>query len=80
MSISTMKALRAIRAQFFKTSTRLLSDTLVHLGLGQAGDLLGTVLDLAVGSLESAQNTGALLHVVVASQLVVRNAVQSAVA
>lgn len=53
---------------------------LVDLGLGQAGDLLGTILNLAVGKLESAEDTGALLDGIVASQLVVCNAVQSAVA
>jgi hypothetical protein len=53
---------------------------LVNLGLGQAGDLLGAVLDLAIGRLEAAENTGAFLDGVVANQLVVCNAVQSAVA
>jgi hypothetical protein len=53
---------------------------LVDLGLGQASNLVCTILDLAVGSLESAQDAGALLDGVVASQLVVRNAVQRAVA
>jgi hypothetical protein len=54
--------------------------SLVDLSLGQAGDLLGTVLDLAVGGLEAAQNAGALLDGVVTSELVVGNAVQGAVA
>jgi hypothetical protein len=54
--------------------------TLVDLGLGQVVDLLGTVLDLSVGSLETAKNAGALGNVVVASQLVVGNAVQSTAA
>lgn len=52
----------------------------VHLGLGKAGDLLGTVLDLAIGCLEAAQNAGALLDGVVARQLAGCNAVQSTVA
>jgi hypothetical protein len=54
--------------------------TLVDLGLAEAGDLLGAVLDLAVGSLEAAQNAGALGDVVVADQLVVGNAVESTTA
>jgi hypothetical protein len=54
--------------------------TLVDLGLVKVGDLLGTVLDLAVGSLEAAQNAGTLGDVVVADQLVVGNAVESTVA
>jgi hypothetical protein len=55
-------------------------ESLVDLSLGQAGDLSGTILDLSVGGLEAAQNAGALLDSVVASKLVVGNAVQSAVA
>jgi hypothetical protein len=54
--------------------------TLVDLGLVEVGDLLGAVLDLAVGSLEAAQNAGALGNVVVADQLVVGNAVESTTA
>lgn len=54
--------------------------TLVDRGLGQVVDLLGTILELAVGKLESAKNTGSLGHRVIASQLVVGNAVQSATA
>jgi hypothetical protein len=53
---------------------------LVDLGLSKAVDLLSTVLNLAVGCLEATQNTGALLDVVVAHQLVVCNAVESTVA
>ena len=56
------------------------TDSLVDLGLGQARDLLGTILDLAVGQLEAAQSTGALLDVVVACKLVVGDAVQRTVA
>jgi hypothetical protein len=57
-----------------------LTSSLVDLSLRQAGDLLSTVLNLAVGSLETAKNTRALLNGVVASQLGVRDAVESAVA
>ena len=56
------------------------TNSLVDLGLGKAGDLLGTILDLAVRQLEAAQDAGALLDVVVAHQLVVCNAVESTVA
>ena len=56
------------------------TNSLVDLGLGQAGNLLGTILDLAVGQLEAAQGAGALLDVGVACQLVVGDAVQSTVA
>jgi hypothetical protein len=52
---------------------------LVNLGLRQAGNLRSTILNLSIGRLESAQNTGAFLDRVVARQLVVCNAVQSAV-
>jgi hypothetical protein len=68
-----MKALRFL-AQFFHVTL------LVNLGLGQAGNLLGAILDLAVGGLEAAQNAGALLDGVVAGQLVVGDAVQGTVA
>lgn len=54
--------------------------SLVNLGLRQAGDLLSTILDLSVGGLESAQNTGTLLDSVVTGQLVVSNAVEGTVA
>ena len=54
--------------------------TLVDLSLGQVVNLLGTVLDLSVGCLETAQNAGALGDVVVACELVVGNAVQSTTA
>jgi hypothetical protein len=53
---------------------------LVDLGLGQAGNLLGTILDLAVRGLETAQNAGALLDVVIASKLVVCDAVEGTAA
>jgi uroporphyrinogen-III synthase len=66
------------QALFFTTNPSVHS--LVDLGLGQAGDLLSTVLDLAVGKLETAQDTRALFNSVVAGQLVVRNTVQSPVA
>jgi hypothetical protein len=56
------------------------TNSLVDLGLGQAGDLLGTILDLAVGQLEAAQGAGALLDVGVACELGVGDAVQSTVA
>ena len=56
------------------------TNSLVDLGLGKAGDLLGTILDLAVGQLEAAQDAGALLDVVVACELVVGDAVQRTVA
>jgi hypothetical protein len=69
-----------VHAELYSPSLLSISDALVDLGLGQAGDLLSTILDLSVGSLESAQNTRALRDVVVASQLVVCNAVQCATA
>jgi hypothetical protein len=59
--------------------TTLLS-ILVGLGLGKAVNLLGTILNLAIGRLEAAQNARALRDVVVAHQLVVCNAVESTVA
>jgi hypothetical protein len=65
-----------MQAELYSPSLFSISDDLVDLGLGQAGDLLSTILDLSVGSLESAQNTRTLRDVVVADQLVVCNAVQ----
>jgi len=53
---------------------------LVNLSLSQAVNLLSTILNLAVGSLETAQVTRTLLDVVVAYELVVCYAVECAVA
>jgi hypothetical protein len=57
-----------------------LPEALVDLCLGQVGDLSSTVLNLAVGGLEAAQNAGALGDGVVAGQLGGGNAVQGAIA
>ena len=59
--------------------TNLSINFLVDLSLRQAGDLLGTVLNLVVGKLETAQDTRALFDSVVTGQLVVGNAVQSSI-
>jgi hypothetical protein len=75
MSVSTMEALCASRTLILYDSPSILHP-LVDLGLGQVVDLLSTILDLSIGSLESAQNARALGNVVVADQLVVGNAVQ----
>lgn len=53
----------------------MLFSTSIDLGLGQAGDLPGAILDLAVGRLEAAQNARAFLDIVVTCQLVVGNTV-----
>jgi len=56
------------------------STLLVNLSLSKTVDLLSTILNLAVGSLETAQVARALLDVVIAYELVVGYAVESAVA